>query len=222
MKKIILIALLGVSHLMVAQVSQKLGDFTAVRAFDRISVTLMKSNENKIDIRGKQAGDVEVITKNGELKIRMKVSKMFNGEDIEATVYYTGIIDRVEASEGAVIGSSDTFSPVAMELNAKEGAQINLKIKVDKLKTKAGSGGIINVIGSAKNHDASMGTGGILKAKELETAQTAVSVSAGGEATISATDFVDAKTLAGGDIKIYGNPKQVSQKTRAGGNINIL
>lgn len=222
MKKLILLAFLGIGQFVSAQVSQRLGDFTAVRAFDRISVTLVKASENKIDIRGDKAGDVEVVNKNGELKVRMKLTKLLSGDNIEATVYYTGKIDKVEASEGAIVGSTDTFSPIAMELNAKEGAQVNIKIEVDRLKSKASSGGIIKVTGSAKNHDASMGSGGILQARELETAQTTVSVSAGGEATVNATDFVDAKTLAGGDIKIYGDPKQVNQKTRAGGNINVI
>lgn len=222
MKKLILLAFLGIGQLVSAQVSQRLGDFTAIRAFDRISVTLIKSSENKIDIRGEKAGDVEVVNKNGELKVRMKLTKLLSGESVEATVYYTGNIDRVEASEGAIVGSTETFSPVAMELNAKEGAEINVKITVDRLKSKTNSGGIINVSGSAKNHDASAGSGGIIKARELETAQTTVTVNAGGEAAVSATDFVDAKTLAGGDIKVYGNPKQVNQKTRAGGSINVV
>ncbi|MFP9097525.1 head GIN domain-containing protein [Flavobacterium sp. RHBU_24] len=221
MKKVLLLAVLGITQAISAQVTQKLGDFTAVRVFDRISVTLVKSSENKIVINGTRAGDVEVVTKNRDLKVRMKLSKLLNGEDIEAIVYYSGVIDNVEASEGSFVGSQDTFKATAFELNAKEGANIKLNLDVARLKSKANSGGILEITGKATNHDLSITSGGIFKGRELSTTQTSVSISVGGEAAVYASEFVDAKTKAGGDINVYGDPKQVNQKTFAGGSINI-
>lgn len=222
MKKVFLLAFLGIAQFMSAQVTKNLGDFTAVRVFDRINVTLVKSTEDKIVINGSRANDVEVVTKNNDLKIRMKLSKLLNGEDIEATVYYSGPLYTVEASEGSFVGSQDTFKSTAFEINAKEGATIKLNLDVAKLKSKASSGGILEITGKAANHDLSINSGGIFKGRELNTTQTVVSISAGGDADVYATEFVDAKTKAGGDINVYGNPKQVDQKTFAGGNINIV
>jgi len=220
MKKLMLIAFLGLSQFISAQVTKNLGDFSTIRVFDKINVTLVKSNESKIVINGSRAEDVEVVTKNDELKVRMKLAKLLKGEDITATVYYK-TINQVEASEGSFVGSADTFNSTAFEVNSKEGSTIKLEIDVQKLKSKATSGGILNLTGKATNHDATVTAGGIIKAKGLTTAQTTVSVSAGGEADVFATDFVDAKTKAGGDINVYGNPKQVNQKTFAGGTINV-
>ncbi len=45
-----------------------------------------------------------------------------------------------------------------------------------------------------------------------------VTVNAGGN-KFYATDLVDAKTRAGGEIKIYGKPKQINEKKIAGGTI---
>ena len=222
MKKVLLIAFLGLSQLIAAQVTKNLGDFTTVKVFDQINVTLVKSTANKIEIKGEKAADVEVVTKGNDLKIRMKLTKLLQGEDIEATVYYTGNIDQVEASEGAYVGSADTFKATAFELNAKEGATIKLNLQVSKLKSVCNSGGILDITGSATNHDALVKAGGILKTKSLETTQTAITINAGGEADIYATDFVEAKTRAGGDINIYGNPKQVNESKTAGGSINII
>ncbi|MFL9845171.1 head GIN domain-containing protein [Flavobacterium rhizosphaerae] len=223
MKKLVFTAFLCFfSLLSFSQVTQNLGDFTAVRAFDMIHVTLVKSTENKVVIKGDRAGEVEVVIKNSDLKIRMKFSKLLQGEDIEATIYYTGRIDNVEASEGAYVGSADTFTATAFELNAKEGAQIKLKLDVDKLKTKANSGGILEISGTADYHDLKMTSGAIFKGKNLITKQTEVTLSAGGEADVYATDFADAKTRAGGDIDIYGNPKQVNKNSFAGGSIDVM
>ncbi len=222
MKKAIVFAAIMLFQLVSAQdIDKALGDFTTVRAFDQIDVLLVKSNENRIVIKGSRKEDVDVVTKNDELKIKMKLTKLLAGEDISVTVYYKNNIDQVEASEGARIASQDTFKATAFEINAKEGAEIKLNIDVKKLTSKASSGGILNITGKADNHDIVITTGGIFKGRDLITSQTAVSINAGGEADVKATELVEAKTRAGGDINIYGNPPQVNKKTFAGGRIEI-
>jgi len=221
MKKAFLIAAILSAQFISAQVSKNLGDFTTVKVFDKIDVILVKSDKNSIELKGSGAGDVEVVTKNNDLKIRMKLSKLLQGDNVSATVYYSGNINAVEASEGSRIASSDTFSGTAFELNAKEGAEIRLELDVQKLKSKASSGGILNISGSADNHDSTINSGGILKGEDLQTQQTSISITAGGEADIYASEYVDAKTNAGGDITIFGNPKQVDKKQFAGGNIKV-
>jgi hypothetical protein len=220
MKKAILFAAIMLFQLVSAQdITKSLGDFTAVRAFDQIDVLMIKGTENKIIIKGTGKEDVEVVTKNNELKIRMKTTKLLTGDNVSVTLYYKGNIDQVEASEGSRVASQDTFIATAFVLNAKEGAEIKLKLDVKKLNSKASSGGILNISGKANNHDLVMNSGGIFKGKELITAQTAVSINAGGEADVNATEFVDAKTRAGGDITIYGNPPQINENKFAGGTI---
>lgn len=220
MKKLILITVLALGQTITAQVTRNLGDFSTVRVFDRISVTLVKSSENKIVINGSRAEDVEVVAKNNELKIRMRLTKLLKGEDINATLYYKSI-DQVEANEGSFVSSADTFNVTAFQVNVKEGAHVKLSLDVQKLKSKASSGGISELSGKASNHSATINAGGELKAKSLITSQTDVTISAGGEADVYATDFVDAKTRAGGNIDIYGGPKQVNKKTAVGGTIEV-
>ncbi|KGO83330.1 chaperonin [Flavobacterium beibuense F44-8] len=220
MKKLI-VALLLFSGSLFAQETRNLGDFSTVKVFDQIHVLMVKSNENKIVISGHDSQDVEVVNKKDEVKIRMKFSKLLQGDDISVTLYYK-YVDQVEASEGAYVSSEDTFKAVAFELNAKEGAQIKLNLDVDKLKSKIKSGAILTINGKASNHDVSINSGGILNSKDLNTAQTSVSITAGGEADVFATDFVDAKTTGGGDIDIYGDPKQVNKTNNIGGNINVM
>ncbi|WP_417355990.1 head GIN domain-containing protein [Flavobacterium sp.] len=220
MKKLIA-ALLLFSGSLLAQETRNLGDFSTVKVFDQIHVLMVKSNENKIVISGHDSQDVEVVNKNDQVKIRMKFSKLLQGDDISVTLYYK-YVDQVEASEGSYVSSEDTFKAVAFELNAKEGAEIKLNLDVDKLKSKIKSGGILTINGKASNHDVTINSGGILNSRDLTTAQTSVSITAGGEADIFATDFVDAKTTAGGDIDIYGEPKQVNKTNNVGGNINVM
>jgi len=220
MKKVLVIAFIGLSQFISAQVTKNLGDFTNVKVYDQINLTLVKSTENKIVIKGSRAEEVELVTKNNDLKIKMKLTEMLNGDNVEATLYYKDI-NEVEASEGAYVGSSDTFKSTAFEVSAKEGAIIKLILDVKKLTSKASSGGTLELSGKAANHDATLAAGGILKSTNLITAQTDISVNAGGKADINATDLVEAKTRAGGYINIYGKPKQVNKKTVAGGTIDV-
>ncbi|MHA3788506.1 head GIN domain-containing protein [Flavobacterium hauense] len=220
MKKMIVLAAIMLFQFVSAQdITKSLGDFTTVRAFDQIDVLLVKAAENKIVIKGEGKENVEVVTKNNELKVRMKTTKLLKGDNVSVTLYYKGNIDQVEASEGSRVASQDTFKATAFILNAKEGAEIKLNLDVKKLSSKANSGGILNISGTADNQEIVITSGGIFKGKSFITKQTTVSINAGGEADVHATEFVEAKTRAGGDIVIYGNPPQVNEKTFAGGNI---
>ena len=217
MKKITF-AFLLVTSVAFSQVERSLGDFTKVTSFDKIDVLLIQSNENKIIISGNEAESVETVNKNGELKIRMPFSQTMGGEDISVTLYYKNI-NALEANEGSRISSSETFKATIFDLIAKEGAEVKVNFEVDKLNVKGTSGAIITVTGTAKNQDLLINSGSIYNAKSLETAQTTITVNAGGEADIKASDLVDAKVRAGGNITIYGKPRQINQKVVAGGSI---
>ncbi len=217
MKKLVL-AILLVSQVSMGQITKNLGDFNAVKVFDQINVELIQSSENKIEISGKRSNDVEVVNKNGDVKIRMKFEKLLKGEDVTVKLYFSEL-KSIDASEGSYIICDEIFKQTSLDITAKEGAEIRLKLDLQKVNVRAVTGGIIKISGSATNQDASLGTGGILKAENLETAQTSVTITTGGEADVRASDLVDAKVRAGGDITIFGSPKQVNKKTTLGGSI---
>lgn len=85
--------------------------------------------------------------------------------------------------------------------------------------SKAVSGGRIEVSGITKNQDVQVNTGGFFEGDLLKTEQTTVQVSAGGNAYINASEYVNAKVRAGGTIRIYGKPKAIDQQTVLGGTI---
>ena len=218
MKKIVLMMVLAGSQFMMGQTAKNLGDFSELRVFDRIVVNLVQSTENKIEIEGARHSEVEVINKNGELKIRMPFGKLLQGENITATLYYKKI-QVVSAVEGSVITSAEVFDQTTFEIISKQGSQVRIKLLVSKAELAASMGGEIYVSGEAKNVEASINTGGIIEAHKLIAMQANVAVKAGGEATIYATDYIKADVTAGGDILIYGNPKNQKKKTKLGGTI---
>lgn len=212
---LLLVAQFGFSQ---EKTTKNVGDFSTVKVFDKISVHLVQATETKVELSGARSSEVELINKNGELKIRMPLKKLLKGEEVTAIVYFKRI-DEVEANEGAYLSSDAIFSGIDFNINAKEGAEIKLALDVKRALVKCSSGAMVRLTGKAENQKITVSSGGTVKASALQGEQTEVSVNAGGEADVTATQLVDAKTRAGGTITIYGNPRQINQKTIAGGNI---
>ena len=218
MKKLIFSLLLLISSTAFSQIQKEVGDFYKVTAFDQIDVILIPSDENKVILEGNGSDEVELINKNGELKIRMPFTKLLSGDNISATVYFKELT-AVEANEKSRISSEATFEANGFDIIAKEGSEIKIKLQVDRLTAKVANGSIVNVEGNAKIQDVLINSGGIYEAEKLVTSQTYITTNAGGDSDIYATDIVEAKVRAGGVITIHGKPKQINQKTVAGGRI---
>lgn len=222
MRKLLILLLAGASSVLYSQnpLEKTLGDFTEVKVFDLIEVNLIKSDENKVMITGKDVEDVQVINNNGKLKIRMHIDKIFNGERTFVAVHYT-TLDIIDANEGAFISSNELIEQPVIELRAQEGGRIKVGLDVGKAEIRSVTGGIVMASGTADLQTIVLNTGGIYEGRELLTERTKVTVRAAGEAEVKATGMVDAKIRAGGDIDIYGNPKTVNRSTFLGGRIRV-
>ncbi len=202
-------------------VEKTIGEFTELKVYDLIEVELIKSNENKVIISGKNTSEVLVNNKNGKLKIKMNLEKIFNGSETKVTLYYTNV-DVLDVNEGAKIYSKDVIKQFEIDLRAQEGGKVDVLCDVSYLNAKAVSGGIIEVSGTSKNQNISLLTGGIFKGEKNETEKTDVSINAAGEAYINATKTVDVKIRAGGDVFIYGNPETVNESRVLGGRVKRM
>ena len=202
-------------------IEKTIGEFTELKVFDLIEVEMIKSNENKITISGKNNKDVVVNNKNGKLKIKMNIEKLFDGNNTKVTLYYTAV-DVLDANEGAKIYSKDEIKQFELDLRSQEGGSINIFCDVSYLNVKAVTGGIVEVSGKSKKQDVSLLTGGIFKGENNETENTEVSINAAGEAYVKASKVVDIKIRAGGDVFIYGNPETVNESKVLGGRVKRM
>lgn len=213
------ILILSVIQMGFTQTEKMLGDFNTVKVYDRIEVALIKSDVNKIILKGKYTDDVVIVNKNGTLKIRMSLQKLFDGDQTTVELYYKQI-DLIDVNEGAFVGSNDVFNQFEIELNAQEGGSIKLMVEdITYLEVKAITGGVVRVSGTAKNQDIDLTTGGSYLGTQLESETAKVIIQAAGEAHIKASEQVDAKVRAGGTVYIYGTPKSIKERTVLGGKI---
>lgn len=223
MKKVIFVLLIFLGFNLQAQesVEKNIGEFSTVKVYDLINLKMIKSTENKVVISGKNRRDVEVLNKNGKLKIRMALEESYDGEDTVVVLYYT-TVDVIDANEGAKVEVKAPIKQYEIDLKTQEGAEITAEVNTTYANFRAVTGGIINVTGSSKNQEVIIFTGGMFNGKEFVTERSEVSINAAGEAYIYATDFAKAKVKAGGNVYIYGNPKEVEETSVLGGTIKRM
>ena len=223
MKNIILLFTLAFTIFSQAQnpIIKTIGEFSTLKVYDLISVELIQSKENKVEISGKNSEDVVVVNKNGTLKIRMKLEKIFDGSKTEVKLYLTTVVI-IDANEGSYISSQDTFKQYELDLRTQEGGHIKLNIDTNINEVRSDSGGIIELNGKSINQNINISTGGIYKGKTVKSESTKVAIRAGGEAEVQAIKLLDIKIRAGGDVFIYNKPKEVKESKTLGGRIKYV
>ncbi|PTM11881.1 MAG: DUF2807 domain-containing protein [Bacteroidetes bacterium] len=202
-------------------ITKTIGEFSELKVYDLINVELIKAKDNKVEISGKNAAEVVIINKDGTLKIRLNIEESFDGNKTNVKLFYTAF-DIIDVNEGAYVGSNELISQYEVELKAQEGGLIKLNLETKETTIKSVTGGIIELEGNTNNQTVTIGTGGILKAENLESVNAKVAIRAGGEAYMNATELLDIKIRAGGDVFIYGNPKEVKENTALGGRIKRM
>ena len=116
-----------------------------------------------------------------------------------------------------MIISNEILKANALRLISNEGSIITLGLKVNTLTIRGNSGGEFKLSGNAKSQDIVINSGAVFEASNLKGEQVSIAVNAGGEAKVYTTE-----TRAGGNIKIYGNPKNRNVSTLIGGKIYFI
>lgn len=219
MKKILGSLMLVACQLAFAQSTRNVGDFSSLKVYNKINVTLIPSNQSKVETENNDP-DIETVNKNGELKIKLSPAKILSGDQISVKVFYEKLND-IQASQGSTISSTDELDANMLSLTSNEGSKINLNIDASKLNIKTNSGGEIKISGTADNQDVVVNSGGKYYGKDAESKNTKVTANAGGVAEVNVSESVNATTRAGGIIEIYGDPADRKIKNIIGGKINF-
>ncbi len=196
--------------------------FTELKVYDRIIVTLVKSNENKLVITGDDKDEVEISEKGDLLKIKMEFDNFLDGNEAKATLYYKEELSLIDANENAKIVSNEVYQGKRTDIRGQEGGVIDLELAVDYVYVRAISGSEITLTGRSNEQEIAVNTGGKVYNEDFNTSKTTVTVLAGGRADVKASSKVVAKVKAGGSIYIYGNPDNIEKNKVFGGKIKIM
>jgi Putative auto-transporter adhesin, head GIN domain len=124
----------------------------------------------------------------------------------------------------SVTGSGDMFFKEGIHTNSLRlkvsgsGDMIG-KVDVKTLESSISGSGDMSLSGHAENSTVSVVGSGDYKARSLVTVNTAVRVAGSGDASINASNKVDASVSGSGDIKYTGGAKNISSSKSGSGDI---
>lgn len=203
-------------------VTIELSEFKEIKAFDGLSVNLIRSDKNKAVITGANTSKVAIVNNDGVLKLRMEIGKLFSGYRTFVDLHYAQPLVIIDVNEDARISSKEPLNQEVLEMRAQEGGEILAPVNVKQLLIKAVTGGVITANGKADNQDIIINTGGVYEGKDMKTRFTTVNVNAGSRAEVYAETYVKATVKAGGEVLVYGDPDRIEEKTVFGGKIQRM
>tara|TARA_S200000501_G_scaffold318191_1_gene311886 strand:- start:14646 stop:15323 length:678 start_codon:yes stop_codon:yes gene_type:complete len=203
------------------KIDRDLGEFSKVAVYDGINLELIKSDENKVEIRGKNTAYVVVKNKNGDLKVRLNLEKRFSGERTKVTLFYKTLYNII-SHEGSNIFSKDTIKQADINIKANTGSTQNFVFNINTLNTTAASGANINVSGKTEYHDSTASTGAKINAQDLLAEEAYVSSTSGAVLNISVAKELEANSRLGGIINVYKKTEKITETISLGGVVNYL
>ena len=222
MRKIIyLIVFVSLSAFSQGNTDRDLGDFSDVSVYDGINLEIVKSEENRVEIRGNNTKFVVVKNKNGDLKIRLNLEKRFSGDRTKVTLFYKTLYS-LTSHEGANVFSKDTIRQADLNLKASTGSRQNLTLDLNTLGTTAATGASIILSGDVEYHDTSSSTGAEINAIKLMTTETYANATTGGVLEITASKDLEASSKVGGIINVHSKTEKITEKIAMGGTVNYI
>ena len=222
MKHIVIFFLLATFTLFSqSNIDRDLGDFSKVAVYDGINLELIKHEENKVEISGKNTNFVVVKNKNGDLKIRLNLERRFSGDKTKVTLYYKTLFNII-SHEGSNVFSKDIFKQADLNLKANTGSTMNIIVSLNTLNTASATGSTINLSGNTEYHDCSTSTGAEIKAEKLTTSETYATSTTGGLIEVSATKELEANSKLGGVINVHEKTDKIVESISLGGVVNYI
>ena len=222
MKHIVIIfSLATVTFFGQSKIDRDLGEFSRVAVYDGINLELIKSEENKVEITGKNTNFVVVKNKNGDLKIRLNLERRFSGDKTKVTLFYKTLYNII-SHEGSNVFSKDTIKQADLNIKANTGSTVNIIVDLNTLNTTSATGSTVNLSGNTEYHDCSTSTGAEINAEKLTTTETYATSTTGGLIEVSVTKELEVNSKLGGVINVHEKTDKIVESISLGGVVNYI
>lgn len=198
-----------------------LGNFNEAEITNGLKVIFERADKTSIEITGSNKEKVKANVENGLLRIGLRGYRLLNEDDTQVVIYYTQI-NRVTARRNSEIEFSEELEQEQIAFEIKEGSDLAVSLNVDLLSARVSTSSTLFASGEAKKMEVKVFSEGAFQGENLitETADTEVNTNA--IANIFVKDYLKATANAGGTILVYGDTKEIDQKTSLGGSVKKL
>ncbi|MEO6520706.1 MAG: head GIN domain-containing protein [Mucilaginibacter sp.] len=204
-----------------------LSNFNAIQLSASYDVYITQSSTESVRVEapGKLIGKIITEVQGGVLKIYSKGQNgwgdwSFSGG--KKTVIYINARDIVSIG---ISGSGNVYFRNGLTTNnikirLSGSGDIFGKLNVKSLELGVSGSGDVKLNGKADVVNATVSGSGDFSGRDLLTQSTTIRVSGSGDATVYASDKIDASVSGSGDIRYGGSPKHVSTATHGSGDIH--
>ncbi len=201
--------------------------FTELKVTRGIQATLVYSTDAELsfDVRGLSKSDIIIEQDHGRLYIKVRTKGLW--ELMEENKWWVKVsipyqkLESIEITTGAVIKADNVIELDHLLIENKMGAEVELELKVVKLKVDTSMGSISRLSGLAKNVDIDASMGAEVHAYGLKSKYSTVESSMGAVVSVSCDYEFDGSASMGGEIEVRGNPEKAFKSETMGGWISV-
>lgn len=196
------------------------GSFSAIDVSKGIELYLTQGDIESISVQADENLHDIITTKveGNVLKITTEKNVRFS-EAMKVMVSFK-TVDKISASSGSDVVSSNTVSSGALELDSSSGSEIVLDLNVASLTCDASSGSDQKLTGKASSIKAQASSGSTINASGLMAETSRAKASSGGDISVNVSNELFAEASSGGNIKYSGNPSKVEKDDAVSGSIS--
>jgi len=119
---------------------------------------------------------------------------------------------------GKIIGET-IITTNKLDINISGSGKANLEVNADKLKTRISGSGDMAFSGKVTDFDVIVSGSGNIRARNLETNSSFITVSGSGDCIVSAKDELDVTISGSGRVEYYGEPLKVHSNVSGSGKL---
>lgn len=200
--------------------------FNAIQLSASYNVYITQSGTESVKVEA-PADEINYIVtevQGGVLKIYNKDKHSWSWTGNKKMDIYVSVKD---INSIAISGSGDVFfkegiTTKALKIKVSGSGDVLGKVNVKNFEAGLSGSGDVKISGKADNSAITVSGSGDVSARDLITLNTSVRLSGSGDATVYASENIDAATSGSGDIRYAGSPKHVSTSTHGSGDIHRL
>lgn len=219
--------LLGAST-MFAQGSKivSIDDFSGLKVVGNIDVELIKSDQNKADVKV-ITGNIDAlaftVNEEGELRVGFVLAKKqeFSNNKAKVKLYYREL-SSVKAIASAKIISKSAIVTNDLKVISSADSFVSLLLKVDNLDANVNAGSTIILSGDAHNMNAKATSGSHFKAGQLYSNNVNAKALSGADMVVYSSESISAKANSGGNISYKGSPSKEDINDSVSGRIRKM
>lgn len=204
----------------VVKKEREAGKFSGLRVSSGIDVYLSQTGEESIEVEADENLHEYILTeiKDGVLNVYTDAN-IREAEMKRVYVTMNDIRSLKTSSAGDIIGETPVKTG-ELELSASSAGDIKIEVYVKEIDANISSSGDVTLTGEADMLNADLSSAGDLNAFGLEVREADVSASSAGDADVSVSERLRARSSSAGDINYRGNPKYVDAHSSSAGGVH--